>query len=162
MPRYRVTIDEFARIIARLSPELEKAVIRGLQSAALRLEGIVVEEIDNAEPDPAVDRGELRNSHRMTRTSRGARVEMTAPHAAAIEYGTRPFFPPTEPLARWALRKGIADDEEEAEEIAYAIALKISVDGIFPRAYMAKSVDRLITDRILSEEINRELAKVRP
>ena len=153
---YTVSIDQFVNILRKLDPELEAAIIRGLRSAALRLQGLVVQEIDQADPHPAVDRGELRNSHKYQATATGAVVSMTAPQAPMMEYGTRPFFPPTAPLAAWALRKGIADDEEEADQIAFAIARHISQQGIEPRGYFIKAVDTL-KNGILGEEIQREL-----
>jgi len=157
MTVHHVTVDQFAKILGRLDSKIERAIVRGLQSAAMRLQGLVVNEIDSAEPFPAVDRGELRNSTKFDRLPLGAILSMTAPHAGIIEYGTRPFFPPIEPLARWALRKGLADDEEEAEEIAWSIARHISQMGIEPRGYFIKAVMSLKHDGILREEIKREL-----
>lgn len=157
MPTYHVSIDQFARILSALDSKIEAAVIRGLRSAALKLQGLVVTEIDRAEPFPAVDRGELRNSTKYDRTDTGAVVSMTAPHAGIIEYGTRPFFPPIAPLAAWALRKGLADDEEEAEEIAMAIAINISRMGIEPRGFFIKAVMSLKHDGVLAREIKHEL-----
>lgn len=157
MTVHHVTIDQFARILTRLDDKIQRAVVRGLQSAAMKLQGLVVTEIDRAEPHPAVDRGELRNSTKYERTEFGAILSMTAPHAGIMEYGARPFFPPTEPLARWALRKGLADDEEEAQEVAYAIALHISQMGIEPRGYFIKAIQTLKHDGILAAEIRHEL-----
>jgi hypothetical protein len=112
----------------------------------------VVEEIDAAEPHPAVDRGELRGSVQVERVDDGAIVEVRAPHAAIIEYGTRPFFPPIAPLAAWARRKGFTDPEGAA----FAIALAISRRGIAPRGYFAKAVAR--GKRWVRIEVDRELA----
>lgn len=154
---YSVTIDQFAVILGKLDSKIEAAVVRGLRSAAMRLQGMVVHEIDQAEPHPAVDRGELRNSTRFERTDLGAILSMDAPHAGIMEYGARPFFPPTAPLAAWALRKGLADDEEEAEEVAFAIARHISQMGIEPRGYFIKAVMKLKNEGILAAEIRHEL-----
>lgn len=154
---YRVSLDQFARIVGRLDKKIEKAMVRGLRSTGLRLQGIVVEEIDRAEPFPAVDRGELRNSIDYTSTESGCIVAATAPHAGVIEYGTRPFWPPIAPLAAWALRKGFAEDEEEAEEIAWGIARKFATHGMEPRSYFQKAVSRLQHDGILAAEMKREL-----
>lgn len=154
---YTVSIDEFARILSRLDDKIEKAVIRGLQSAAMRLQGMVVQEIDQAEPHPAVDRGELRNSTHFERTEFGAIVSTIAPHAGMMEYGARPFFPPVEALKGWVLRKGLASEEAEAESVAYAIALHISKMGIEPRGYFIKAVHRLKHEGVLVAEIRHEL-----
>lgn len=154
---YCVTIDQFARLAASLDKKVEKAVIKGLRSSALRLQGLVVEEIDSAKPYPAVDRSDLRNSHDHENTQSGAIVFMTAPHAGIIEWGTRPFRPPLQPLIEWALRKGLAADEGEAKAIAWGIASRMAVTGIAPRGYFAKAVERLTRDGILNEEINDAL-----
>jgi hypothetical protein len=117
MATHHVSIDQFARILSNLDQKTEKAVVRGLRSTGMRMVGIVVKEIDNAEPFPAVDRGELRNSVRYEPTERGCIVTVTAPHAAIIEYGTRPFRPPLEPLVRWVLRKGLANPKKRARKM---------------------------------------------
>lgn len=157
MPR-RVTLHQFLGRLRKLPEDLEDAVTKGLRSAAARGVGFVVEEIENAKPYPAVDRGELRSSARVEMVEGGARIEVDAPHAAIIEYGTRPFRPPVEPLAEWALRKGIADDEDEAMEIAWAIASKFAAEGIFPRGYFAKAMQR--TFDIVAEEVAAELRRI--
>lgn len=159
MPYVRtVTLDQFAGIVRALPGELEQAVIRGLRSAAQRGVGIVVQEIDSAQPYPAVDRGELRQSVAATDIDRGARIHVDAPHAIYIELGTRPHWPPIAPLAEWALRKGIADDQDEAEEIAFAIAKQISVEGTIPRFFMKKAMQKL--ELIIPGEVQRELEAI--
>lgn len=160
MPIRKVTLPAFARRIAALDDELRDAVHDGLHSAALRLEGYVVEEIDDAEPSPAVDRGQLRNSVDTEVFGDDAVVAVKAPHAAPIEYGTRPYFPPTGPLAAWVLRKGIATSQEDAKSIAFAIARKISEDGIAPRNYFAKAFARWQSDGVLEKEIAAEVDAV--
>lgn len=156
-----VSLGQFERVLVSLEGDMRQAVVKGLRSSGLYLEGVTVEEIDRAEPDPAVDRGQLRDSVGTRSTPGGAVVEVKAPHAPMIEYGTRPFFPPIEPLARWAMRKGLADDEEEAQGIAFAIAKKISQTGIFPRGYFHKAWNRLVNERIVSREVNAELEIMR-
>ena len=103
-----ISLDAFAKLLPKLGPELERATIRGLKGAALRLQGIVVEEIDTAMPHPAVDTGGLRNSVERRDFADGAEVYMGSPHAAIIEEGTRPFTPPLAPLIAWVIRKKLA------------------------------------------------------
>lgn len=158
MTVHRVTLDHFTRILIALSPKIEAAVVRGLRSGALRLQGMVVEEIDAAQPYPAVDRGELRGSVEYSREADGALVYVDAPHAPHLEYGTRPFWPPQEPLMRWVLRKGFAEDETEAAGIAYAIRKKISEEGIAPRGYMAKAFQRVLP--VVIQEVEKELGGI--
>lgn len=155
MTIHRVNLDQFTRILVALSPKIEAAVIRGLRSGALRLQGMVVEEIDAASPYPAVDRGELRGSVEYATESDGAVVYVDAPHAAHLEYGTRPFWPPLAPIKRWVLRKGFAEDEEEAEGIARAVQRKIAEEGIEPRGYMAKAFQRVVP--VVIQEVEKQL-----
>lgn len=106
---YRVSVNAFARRIAKMGPELEAATIKGLQSAALRLESIIPEAIADTKPFVPSDTGQLHRSHYHEFTARGALVGVDAPHAPFMEYGTRPHRPPFQPLADWAYRKGIVD-----------------------------------------------------
>jgi hypothetical protein len=148
-----VTLSEFHRKILKLVPELEGAVVRGLKSSALRLEGLVTEEIDTAKPFPAVDRGELRQSVGHEFFEDGAEVAVSAPHAAHIEHGTRPHWPPFQPILEWAQRKGISEDPYG---FAKAVQKKISEEGIAPRHYFKKAWDRV--QPVIGQEIDRELA----
>ncbi len=50
-------------------------------------------------------------------------------YAAAVEYGTRPHFPPIAALVPWVKRKFQVKDEAEAESIAFLIARKIAARG---------------------------------
>ena len=160
MARHRVTLPRFAQVIAKMGPEMEGAVITGLQSAALDLDGRVLQEIDNAKPYPAVDRGELRNSRDVDNTPRGAVVAVKSPHAAIIEYGTRPFFPPTAPLAEWAKRKGLANTDAEARSVAFLVARKISETGIAPRFYFTKAFRRFVQEGSVAQNIRSELNRI--
>lgn len=157
MVRKRVTLEGFARELETLSPALKGAVTRGLRSAALRLEGMVKEEIELAQPFPAVDRGELKASVTTVRHPDGANVEVQAPHAAIIEDGTRPFRPPLAPLIAWASRK-FGANEREAKRIAWAVADKIASNGIAPRHYFEKAWVRVQPE--IAKEIRRELEQL--
>ena len=152
-----VTADQFAAIMEGLPEKFEQAAIRGLRSAAMRLEGMVVDEIRTAEPNPAVAQGELASSVVTTRVEDGSIVKVEAPHGAMMEEGTRPHFPPLQPLRDWARVKGFATDDESADRIAWAVAIKISKHGIAPRHFFAKAVRRFEEAQIIPTEITREL-----
>lgn len=159
MTVYRVSLTEFEHRLTRFVPELRAAYLRGFRRAALRLERFTVEEIDSAEPYPAVDTGLLRRSVDTQFVPDGAIVTVDAPHAPMIEYGTRPFFPPIAPLAEWAMRKGLGSSASEARSIAYLVARKIARDGIAPRGYFAKAWSRMQRD--LRSDVLHELATMR-
>lgn len=160
MPGRKITLSRFVRRLAEIDRDMEQAIIRALRASALKLDARVLQEIDRAQPYPAVDRGELRNSRTITETARGAIVSVDAPHAGIIENGTRPFFPPLEPLKRWVLRKGITDDEAEAKEIALSIARKFASKGIAPRHYFKKAWERFVRYGVVTREVKRELRRI--
>lgn len=157
---HTVTISQFEQRITRLVPQIRDAYVKGFRRAALRLERYAVEEIDSAEPHPAVDTGELRRSVSTQFVDDGAIVTVDAPHAPMMEYGTRPFRPPMEPLVEWALRKGFASTESEARGIAFRVADKIARDGIAPRHYFTKAWARMQRD--LRADIYAALAEISP
>ncbi len=108
---------ELASIVRDHSREIKLAMF----TAAHRGIREVVLEIDNtpavlrrtrgksrgrALPAP-VDQGELKRSGVVERLSGGdVAIEFTAPHAAHMEFGTRPHVAPIAPLKAWAKRKG--------------------------------------------------------
>lgn len=159
MTVYRVSLTEFERRLTRFVPELRAAYLRGFRRAALRLERYTVEEIDIAEPYPAVDTRTLRGSVDTQFVPDGAIVTVDAPHAPMMEYGTRPFRPPLAPLVEWAQRKGFATTPGEARGVAYAIAGKIAREGIAPRGYFEKAWNRM--QRELRSDVLLELARLR-
>lgn len=70
----------------------------------------------------AYDTGELYSSMQVSVSPQGrsVRVLSTAKYAPFIEFGTRPHFPPLEPIRKWCSSRGI--DESAAFPIARAIA----------------------------------------
>jgi hypothetical protein len=151
-----VTLSQFERAMIGLEPKLRRNVIRGLRAAALRLETLVVEELETATPHPAVATSALKRSVSVERVEDGAVVAVTAPHAPMIENGTRPFFPPIGPLAEWALQKGLAKTPAEARGVAFVVARKIAERGIEPRHFFKKAWDRF--PDALRAEIREALA----
>ena len=157
MTTRRISLDDLPALLSRLEPETAKAVLAGLRSAALRAKSVVVQEIDRAQPYPAVDSGRLRNSVEVNLFTREIRV--TAPHAGILEKGTRPFWPPLAPLLTWVVRKGLADDEDEAYAVAKAVQAKIAKEGIAPRHYFAKAMKK-VQDEIVPAEVRSELRRL--
>ncbi len=151
-----IELSDFIKRMASLGGDVEAAVVRGLQSAAHRLDGFIAHEITHAEPFPAVDRGELLNSREVTMTPKGATMAVTAPHAPMIEDGTRPFRPPFQPIYEWLVRKKLVD-ESEAGARAWAIVNKIATVGIAPRHFMAKAFARMVQGKYVGREVGREL-----
>jgi len=149
-----VTLTQFAAKMASLGPDMERAVDRGLRSAAHRLEGYIVEEIEKA---GAVATSELKASVGTDKVDGGYNTGPDAPHAAFVEYGTRPHTPPLQPIIDWVRIKGLAQDDTEVERIAWAIVWHITHYGTKPRHFMAKALDRFAADRVIDQEVNAEL-----
>jgi hypothetical protein len=173
-----LTVREFASLTKGLPPLLEAACIRGLRSAALRG---VVEQIDKAEPYPAVDTGMLRQSALAEPIPEGAELSVNAPQAAWMEFGTRPHMPPLGPILTWArrkfglgaddkkgsLKKGasgprrtkmqrIAQNERAAYNIARSVQLKIYRHGTAPRGFFSKAMTTIVSD-FAPKEVRHEL-----
>lgn len=55
-------------------------------------------------------------------------VGTPAKYAEPVEYGTKPHFPPLEPLQYWVEKK-LGLPEKEAKSVAFLIARKISKEG---------------------------------
>lgn len=153
-----VSLGDFPAILSALPEQFTDAAVRGLRSAGARLVGYTVEEITSASPHPAVATGELAGSVRSFPLDDGAIVRVTAPHAPFMEEGTRPHYPPIQPLRDWVVTKGFAQDEASVERIARAVALKIARDGIAPRHFFAKAVKRIEPD--IPVEIAREFSRI--
>lgn len=56
-------------------------------------------------------------------------VGSAQPHVAYVELGTRPHFPPLEPIQDWVRVKLAISDETDIEAAALAIARKIAARG---------------------------------
>jgi hypothetical protein len=157
----QINIPDFARRVRNLGGEMKTAVQLGMVKAAQRLEVILVDEIDKAQPYPAVDRGQLRNSVRVRTTATGTIFAgVDAPHAPYIEDGTRPFWAPLQPLIDWVRRKGLADNDRDVESIARAVQHHIATHGIKPRHYMRKAFARFKADNVMAKTVGGELRKL--
>lgn len=181
---YEITLEQFAKVAKNLPQEAEAAIVKGLRSTTLMCQRFAVEEIDRAKPYPAFDRGELHNSANHTMVHDGGLVHVDAPHAPFIEFGTRPHWPPLEPLVQWVLRKGMVGkrgksasrseaakrgwetrrrkvsggpsyEEAEARQIARLIQFKIAARGTEPRFFMQKAFRRGV--RKMKGEVEHEL-----
>jgi hypothetical protein len=152
-----LTLDQFAGELYKLPQTIEGAIVRGLRSAAARGVPEVVGAINAAKPFPAVFSGQLARSVEHSDLPRGGRISVDAPHAAIMETGTRPFWPPLQPLIDWATYK-FGVDEDEAEEIAEAVRFKIAWFGIEPRHYFQTAMRTI--NQLVPIEVEAELDKL--
>ncbi len=88
----------------------------------------------------SVNQGLLRQSIISTKNFAPDELEVevgpTAFYGPFIEFGTRPHFPPVEPLERWAQLHGMAG-------AGFAIAKKISREGTKPKPYLIPAFNKV-------------------
>lgn len=92
--------------------------------------------------------------HHMERVSESGVIGMVSSpmnYAEPVELGTRPHFPPIEPLIDWVIQK-LGVPEKEARGVAFLVARKISKKGtdaqlVFTRALVqqAAALDAIFT-----------------
>lgn len=154
-----LTFKQFIKELGELTPNMEEAVIKGLRSASQRGVAVVVQSINTptSMTHAAVDTGMLARSVEATDLPRGGQISVDAPHAAVMEFGARPFYPPIVPLFDWAKRKFGVDDDE-AKAIAYAVREHIAIWGIEPRHYLKRSMRRI--RKMVPIEVESELRKL--
>lgn len=87
---------ELARIIRRDMKAKEAKVAKGLRNAAAGGRGIIKRNVP-------VAFGEIRESAH----TEGSKVVVDAPHAAAVNNGSRPHWPPLAPLIEWVKLRGM-------------------------------------------------------
>jgi len=124
---------------AQLGPMLvahDKARIRRLRVAQLTVavQGAAI--IAAAAP---VAFGDLKRSIGAEPTADGAKITIDAPHAAHVEYGTLPHFPPLGPLIRWCQLKGA----ENPFAMARAVQRKIGEQGTPPTWFVRRSIPKI-------------------
>jgi hypothetical protein len=150
----------------RFGDELQAAGRRGLVSAAARgVQEIITRIIPSRSPEP-VDRGVYKAGWRFYPDREGAVIENLESVAALIEDGVRAENVKIGramilALAEWAVRKGLAE-KDEAESVAWAIAKKMKMRGIFGREGMGilrELVDTRL-DKLIQEEVVREIEKL--
>lgn len=91
----------------------------------------------------------------------GLRVVSTAPYSLAVELGSRPHMPPVEPILAWVLYKGFFGvgpngKPQTAENVAWAIAMKIKAEGTKPTHFMRGTIPATL--RFVGAEIGYALA----
>lgn len=143
------TIDQTDALGKHISDELKKAARRAALSACARTVQIIVTELIPGEnPQPVFD-AHYKQAWRAEPHDMGADVVNTIPYASVIEYGARAENikigkAMIEALTEWVRRKGLvgprprtakarATQEDEARQVAWAIAVSMKQKGIFNR-----------------------------
>lgn len=169
------------RLARWMKSKIREGSIRGIYSTALRIVGVIVDEVIPNEKPPPVDQRHYASAWRAEPTTRGADVVNNMPYAAVIEHGARAQNIKVgkamiDALTEWVKRKGLAGKsprsgtgarenwEAESRNIAWAIAMSFKRKGIFNRdgeglRIGAKGVKKGL--RFLKEEVAREVNKAR-
>ncbi len=102
MPTFKVgSLKELATLLPKHQKERQRRVENAIRRSARRGVGVVKQNVP-------VAFGELREDIRAEATAnRGARIVADAPHAAAIEVGSRPHWVPLEALVKWVKLRGM-------------------------------------------------------
>jgi len=110
-------------------PEIVDKMKRVLMKSMFKMEELAIK-------NAPVDRGFLRQNITLFPNILSDEYVLTskAPYSEALEYGTRPFYAPIEPLKGWASRK-LGD-----ENIAWAVRAKIAKEGITAQPFMRPSL----------------------
>lgn len=172
----RLSIYAAPAWVGALGPKLREAAKKGLLSAAHRLHQEVIRVVEERDPQP-VDRGIYRAGWRVRELREGASLTNDVPYAPIVEHGARAENVKIgramiDALAEWVIRKGLvargrgkAGREQaaaEARSIAWAIARKMQVQGIFNRDGQSglkileealKLAPRVIADEVKAEVI---------
>lgn len=106
-----------------------------LREAIRKTIGVAVEEIAKNVP---VAFGELKDS--IHKAENDTQVIVDAPHAAAVEVGSRPHWPPFQPILDWVNLK-IATTNPNA--VARAIQMVIAERGTKPTFFVANSLPEI-------------------
>jgi len=138
--------QKFKADMKALTNRLDGALDRGAQRAA-----------DQARERAPSASGFLRESIHAV----GLRVVVDAPYAIYVEQGARPHWPPIEPLIAWVRLRGFvgmgssAGSQDPAVSIAWAIATKISREGVQPTWFMRGTIPATV--RFIGLEVKAAL-----
>lgn len=133
--------------LKRLAPEFTRNAVN---AAAIAIQARAKLNITD---NQTVDTGRLRASVKIETYSGGLarRVGSDLKYAPSIEFGSRPHFPPLDPIRAWCKRHGLP------ESAAYPIALGISKRGTpaQPFLYPAFEVERHEFEQLIRREWRR-------
>lgn len=80
-------------------------------------------------------------------------------YGAPVELGTKPHFPPPHALLGWVKKRFNPNSEEEAMQIAWAVARKIAKRGTKAQHFFERATDKLAKEAqgIMEREICEQL-----
>jgi hypothetical protein len=178
MTTVRFDISEAREAAKYIGVSIDKVAKRAILATAIRVVHHIVTTVVPAEKRQPVDRGAYRAGWRFKKTSDGAEVRNAMPYAAVIEYGAKAervkiSRAMIDALTAWVQRKGIGGfvtkyakqprkaTKDEARKIAWAIAMKMKMTGIFNEGKGLRILEKALkhVDRIFAQELKEELAR---
>jgi len=129
-----INLSDLNKRLRKLTPELQRAMHKGLVEGANRIVAQVQQEIETTSPHKPVDTGAMAAGYRARRTARGAMVVSSVPQALWIERGRRPGPVSAEGrrhLADWVRRKHLY-----LEELANVMAQHHSGESPLKRTFV--------------------------
>ena len=151
--RIKTTIQKLPTMLRRHVQARAQATVKAIQETAQTAKNLYASETP-------VDLGNMKSSWRVINSTRGATVVNDAPHAAFIEFGTRPH-PVSEEGQRkiraWVWRKISGVTEANVDSITWAIVQKIRKEGSKPKWIIKSNLPWL--DRVLAARLRMAKAK---
>ena len=135
------------RIVVRIEEVKDSLSAQVLRAYALELETDVVAQVDKYGIN---DRGDLRKSitHEFIKRRNnlilrvGPGILKPFPYPIAVHEGTRPHFPPADPIRKWVRRKLGIRNRKELEQVTRAIQWKIYKHGTKGRPFLKDVLER--------------------
>lgn len=123
MAEYTVSLQELIPHLTRKLKQLQKGTIEGVERTAEDLAEVIKDNVP-------VAFSELKDSIDVEITPNNIKVIASAPHAAAVEVGSRPHTPPIEPLLKWVKLRGMQGLTKRGK---IRKPLKVAKNGPSPR-----------------------------
>jgi hypothetical protein len=145
-------LKKFMKVFVPNEMEQVAAVRQAVHEAAI----LGSELIAQAAP---VDVGSLKSSVRVERDGDSWQIVVDAPHAAAVEVGTRPHTPPLQPLIDWVRRHAGDVAKSKIRALAIGLQRKIAEQGTKPRWFVRNTLPKMKS--VLDVMVRRALRKRR-
>ena len=133
--------DRIPEFNADIKMRLRNELRRTGRISSLYLERSIVQKIDSMNK---VDRGDLRKSitHAVKTLPNGVRCNIgtNLEYAIYVHEGTKPHYPPVQPIREWVRRK-LKPAKEDLNRITYMVIQKIGKKGTDPNPFLKEVFD---------------------
>jgi hypothetical protein len=150
----KITLDQLTPELERQAKKFRKRMDRALYRAAQRGRRLLMQR--SPVGVGATFRSAWSEPRELPDGKLGYEVVNDSPHAAIVEYGSRPHMPPVDAIALWVQRK-FQMSEAQARKVAWAVAMSIKKNGTKPHHVAGGAEAEL--KQIVHEEVMRELRR---